>query len=278
MKISICHYSYHRCWEAGNWDCDRLAQEVKSIGADAVDFHTRYLGDPETAVERILLAVNNHGLELSGLSHGNNFNVEDDATLREQVENVKRWLQVAAEIKAPVSRIFGGHIADRSDADALAKACDRIIPAIQEVTEEAEKLGVVLALENHGGLPCTGLEQVRVIEKINSPFLKATVDVGNYMQAGQEGHEGSAVAAKFAAYVHFKDFIKTAPKEGSNQVWGLQACTVGAGDVDHLKCLQELKDAGFEGYIAVEYEGSEDETIGVPKSLEFTKRVISQLA
>ena len=277
MKISICHYSYHRCWEAGNWDCDRLAQEVKAIGADAVDFHTRYLGDPGTAAERILAAVKNHGLELSGLSHGNNFNVEDETDFRKQVDNVKRWLEVAAEIKAPVSRIFGGHTKDRSDAAALNKAFDRIMPAIQEVTEEAEKLGVVLALENHGGLPCTGEEQVRVIETINSRFLKATVDVGNYMQGGQEGHEGTAVAAHLAAYVHFKDFKKTAPKEGSHLPWGLQGCTVGKGDVDHLKCLQALKDAGFKGYIALEYEGSDDETVGVPASLAFTKQVIGKL-
>lgn len=277
MKISICHYSYHRCWDAGNWDCDRLAHEVKAIGADAVDFHTRYLGDPHTAAQRILAAVEKHGLELSGLSHGNNFNVEDDQALREQIDNVKRWLQVAKQVNAPVSRIFGGHINDRSDAAALAKAFDRIMPAIREVTAEAEKLGVVLAIENHGGLPCTGEEQVRVIETINSPFLKATVDVGNYMQGGQEGHEGTEVAAHLAAYVHFKDFKKTAPKEGSNLSWGLQGCTVGEGDVDHLKCLQALKDAGFQGYIALEYEGSDDEKIGVPQSLAFTKQVISKL-
>lgn len=169
MKISICHYSYHRCWEEGNWDCDRLAQEVKAIGADAVDFHTRYLGDPETAVDRIVDAVHSHGLEISGLSHGNNFNVDDDAGLREQINNVKRWLQVAAALKVPVSRIFGGHISDRSDDDALVRAFDRIIPAIQEVTDEAARLGVILALENHGGLPCIGAEQVKVIETINSP-------------------------------------------------------------------------------------------------------------
>ena len=37
-------------------------------------------------------------------------------------------------------------------------------------------------------------EQVEVIEKINFPFLKATIDVGNYMQCGQAGDEGTRVA------------------------------------------------------------------------------------
>ncbi|MBN1865112.1 MAG: sugar phosphate isomerase/epimerase, partial [Victivallales bacterium] len=139
------------------------------------------------------------------------------------------------------------------------------------------KLGVVLALENHGGLPCTGEEQVEIIESVNSPFLKATVDVGNYMQVGQEGQEGTAVAAHLAAYVHFKDFKKILPAEGSRIPWELQTCTVGEGDVEHIECLKTLKKAGYKGYVALEYEGSEDEKVGVPKSLDFTRKVIQEV-
>ena len=276
MKISVCHYSYHRCWEKGNWNCDRLAAEVKSIGADAVDFHVRFLGSPNTAAERISAALRKHGLSLSGLSHGNNFNLPDKKALKEQIGNVKRWLRVAKEVNAPVSRIFGGHIHSRDDSTALSEAFDRIMPAIEDVTAEAERLGVVLALENHGGLPCSGEEQVKIIETVNSPFLRATVDVGNYMQGGQEGHEGTAAAAHLAAYVHFKDFKKTSPPFGVGAPWGLQACIVGEGDVDHLKCLRILKKAGYKGYIALEYEGPEDEELGVPRSLEFTKNIIEE--
>ena len=278
MKISICHYSYHRCWTEEGWDCDRLAQEVREIGADAVDFHAGMLGSTEGAASKILSAVEKHGLELSGLSLSNNFNQEDPVALREQIDNVKNWLQVAAEVKAPVSRIFGGHIADRNNPADLAKGFDIMMPALQEVVDEAEKLGVILALENHGGLPCTGEEQVKVIETINSPNLKATIDVGNYMQACQEGHDGSAVAAHLAAYIHFKDFKKIAPLEGSPLAWGIEACTVGEGDVEHLKCLQAINAVGYKGFIAIEYEGPDDEKIGVPESLAYTKQVIEQLA
>ncbi len=149
--------------------------------------------------------------------------------------------------------------------------------ALQEVVAEAEKLGVILALENHGGLPCTGEEQVRVIETISSPNLKATIDVGNYMQACQEGHEGSAAAAHLAAYIHFKDFRKIASPEGSSLPWSIEACTVGKGDVDHLKCLQAIYTTDYKGCIAIEYEGPDDEKIGVPESLAYTKEVIGKL-
>lgn len=274
MKISICHYSFHRRWKNENWDAERLAREVKAVGAQAVDFHAGLLGDPATAADKIRGALDKTGLALSGLSMSNNFNADSPEAIRGQIETVKTWLKVAAAVKAPVSRIFGGHIKDRGDKEQLKSGFARIVPALKEVTAEAERLGVVLALENHGGLPCTGEEQVEVIEKIGSPNLKATIDVGNYMQGGQEGHVGTGVAARLAAYVHFKDFKKTPPPENSPLPWGIAACTVGRGDVDHRKCLDALKKAGYKGYVAIEYEGPEDEAVGVPESFEFTRKTI----
>ena len=100
--------------------------------------------------------------------------------------------------------------------------------------------------------------------------MKATIDVGNYMQCGQSGDEGTRIAAPYCRYVHFKDFKKdpTAPKRG------LRPTVVGQGDVDHAKCLQHIKDAGFDGFVALEYEGEEDEQTGVPASVEFMKSVM----
>jgi sugar phosphate isomerase/epimerase len=141
------------------------------------------------------------------------------------------------------------------------------------VVREAEKLGVVLALENHGGLPCTGEEQVKVIEAINSKSLRATIDVGNYMGCGQEGHVGTALAAHLAAYVHFKDNRKK-PAVKPGLPWSIESCTLGEGDVDHQACLAALTKAGYNGFVALEYEGTEDERTGVPKSVAFMKRVM----
>lgn len=273
MKISICHYSYHRTWEKENWDCERLAEEVKKLGVDAVDYHVRYLGEPESAAERVRTALGAVGLELSGISMSNNFNQEDPEEFKKQVSEVKTWLKAAAEAGAPVSRIFGAGGVDRSDKKKLQAVSDRISKAIEEILPLAEKLDIVLALENHGGFPRTGEEQVEIIRSFDSPFLKATVDVGNYMHGGQEGHEGTAIAAEVAAYVHFKDFKKLNP----TPPWKLEPATLGEGDVDHLQCLKELKKVGYNGYIGLEYEGLEDEKTGTPKSCEYTKKMLKEL-
>jgi len=124
-------------------------------------------------------------------------------------------------------------------------------------------------------MPCTGEEQVSIIEKIGSQFLRATIDVGNYMQGGQEGHVGTRIAARYAAYVHFKDFCKK-PASSKPWSWHIEACTVGKGDVDHYACLEALKEAGYNGFIALEYEGPNDEAVGVPESVKFMNEVMKK--
>ncbi len=277
MQIALCHYSFHRRWKDEAWTAERLADEVKALGVPAVDFHARLLGSPADASARVRAALQRTGLVLSGLSLGNNFNAEKPEEFRAQVDTVKTWIGVAAELKAPVSRIFGGHLPAEKRADAAAKAAgrQRILDGLAEVVREAERLDVVLALENHGGLPCTGEEQVEVLRAINSPNLRATIDVGNYMQGNQEGHVGTTLAAAYAAYVHFKDFKKVADAAQPNG-HRLEACVVGEGDVDHRRCLAALRAAGYDGYVAIEYEGVEAEQTGVPKSVAFTRRVLGE--
>ena len=275
VRKAICHYSFHRRWRAENWTVDRLAEEVENLDVEGVDFHAGFLPPPSEAAGLIRSALDRHGRVLSGLSMSNNFNQDDPEALREQIETVKRWLTVAEEVSAPVSRIFGGHLSaeQRGDPAAAAQGRGRILDALGEVAREAETRGLVLALENHGGLPCTGQEQVEIIETVGSPALKATIDVGNYMQGGQEGHEGTQVAAAHAAYVHFKDFRKI-PDESIPWGWKLEPATVGDGDVDLRACVQALRDAGYDGFVALEYEGLEEEATGVPRSVAFMNQVL----
>lgn len=278
MKLSICHYSFHRRWKEEDWTLERLCEEAKLLGVNAVDFHAGLIGEIDGAVEKVKSALTKSGITLSGFSLSTNFNLEDKQAYNEMIDRTIKWMRVAADVGAPVSRIFGGTLRDRINIDEKAKneAFKRVIDALGILTKEAEKLGLILAIENHGGLPCIAEEQVYIIEAINSKYLQATIDIGNYMAGGQEAVEGTRIASKYCAYVHIKDFKKR-PDSSLPWGWNIEACTIGEGDVDQLGCLKVLKDAGYNGYLALEYEGPEDEKIGVPKSLEYIRNVMGKL-
>jgi sugar phosphate isomerase/epimerase len=275
MKPAICHYSLHRRYKAENWTPLRLAQEVKSLGLEAVDFHAGLLGDPDTAVERVTQALEQTGLTLSGFSLSTNFNQESPRDFQRQLDAAWQWMQVAARLKAPVSRIFGGSLpeANRGDESYRHAAWGRMIDGVAAAARQAEKLGLMLGLENHGGLPCTADEQVRAIRNVNSPSLRATIDVGNYMSGGEEGHQATATVAPYAVYVHFKD-NKKMPDASKPWGWNFQSCALGEGDVDLAACLEALRRGGYDGYVALEYEGVEDESAGVPKCIALMKKLL----
>ena len=275
MKKAICLYSFHRRYQAEGWDLERYGDEVVALGIEGADFLGRMMEPIDTAVERIEAGLKRTGLILSSLSLSSNFNQPKKEDWQAQVTGLGAWLDVAAAVKAPVCRIFGGHLpsAEKADPALRAAAWQRMLDGVAAITKEAAKRGLVLAIENHGGLPCTGQEQVEVIQAVNSPFLRATIDVGNYMGGGQEGIEGTRIAAPYCAYVHLKDNVKV-PDAATPWGWKVQACTVGEGVVDLPGCMEVLRKAGYDGFVGLEYEGSEDEITGVPKSVECMKRVV----
>lgn len=274
MRLAMCHYSLHRRWQEEGWDIDRLTDEVAALGIEGIDYHARLLGDRDAVVERIGAALERTGLVLSGLSMSNNFNLPDAAEFDAHLEDTLAWMRIAEQLQAPACRIFGGH-ADRSDPAAVEAGLERVLRALKALAPEAESMGLVLALENHGGLPCTGQEQVGLIEAVGSPGVRATVDVGNYMQGGQDPLAGTRVAARYAAYVHVKDNKRLDTPDERGRTY--EACTIGDGDVDIPGCLGLLRDSGFDDFVALEYEGTEPEATGVPRSVEYMKGVVAAL-
>ena len=270
MKSSICHYSYHRIFTEQEWSLETLVKNVRDTGVDGIDFHVSFLPAPERAAESILKAMDGSGLTLSGVSLSTNFNQDDETAFAQQVKTATDWLKVSGAVKAPVSRVFGGHMKDRTDPAAVKAGLARVVRGLRELLPVAEEQGVVLALENHGGLPCSGEEQVSVIEEIDSPFLRATVDVGNYRAYPQEPEDGTAAAAKYCAYVHLKDsrILPDGKREGT---------VLGEGTVDHVKCLRILKDSGFDGFVALEYEAKDPELAGIAKSVAHMKKVMAEI-
>jgi len=146
----------------------------------------------------------------------------------------------------------------------------KVIEALRELEPVARANGVVLALENHGGLHCTGEEQAKVLEAIGSEYCRATIDLGNYMQCPQDPVDGVRAALSYCAYVQVKDFSRRS--DG-----GLDSVTVGDGDVDVHGCLKLIQDSGFDGFVALEYEGEEDELTGVPRSVAFLQEQLARL-
>ncbi|HXH62229.1 MAG TPA: sugar phosphate isomerase/epimerase, partial [Fimbriimonadaceae bacterium] len=105
--------------------------------------------------------------------------------------------------------------------------------------------------------------------------LGANPDTGNFMLVGQNSLEAVKDVADLAYMVHFKDFKKGT---GTGHVFkaldgtDYMGTVIGEGEVDLAQCVAALKEAGFEGWLNLEYEGEGDPIVDVEKSFRNTRR------
>lgn len=255
-------------------DLPTYFRTVGELGLDACDLHMRLAGDVDKNLDAILSGLSGNGLALSSYSLSDDLTQEDDAKQREQIDNIKLGLRNAARLGTDTARVFGGH-ATGNDAASLAADLAKVTDALKECAEVAEEVKVTLSLENHGGMPGRGEEVLQVLDAVGSPFLKACCDIGNFMGADQSPEDGTRLVAPVTGYVHIKDNSLTDGEPHGRASKAMEGATVGEGVVDVEACLRILKDAGYSGYLALEYEGQEEEHSGVKKSLAFLRQALA---
>ena len=124
-----------------------------------------------------------------------------------------------------------------------------------ELCKRAEKLGVVMGLENHWGLGREASGVIRVIKAVNSPWLRATLDTGNFLENMYPQMEA---LAPYAVLVQAKTY------PGGGEWYSLE--------IDNSRVAEILRKAGYRGYISLEMEGKEDPATAIPKSLAMLRK------
>ena len=125
-----------------------------------------------------------------------------------------------------------------------------VISSLEDCLPVAEKCGVTLGLENHWGLGRTAAGVLRVVTEIDSPWLKVTMDTGNFRE---NTYEQLAMLAPHTVHVQAKTYY------GGGTWYSL--------DLDYRRIAALLRRHDFAGYVALEYEGKEDCRTAIPKSL-----------
>jgi sugar phosphate isomerase/epimerase len=196
------------------------------------------------------------GLDISGTSVGNNFCVPPGPERDKQMALVKKWIDNASDLDAPVIRIFAGTI-PKGETEEVAVA--RAIDGIKESLPYANQKGVTLALENHGGITATPSQLLKLVKAIDLPNFGVNLDTGNFH--GEDPYADLAQLAPYAVNVQVKTEITA--KEQAKQ------------EADLSKVIGVLRDARYSGYVVLEYEAKEDPKIAVPQAIKQLRSLIA---
>lgn len=258
--------------------------KAKELGFDGIDFIELIVPENMTKEEyacAIKAEAERVGIEISGYTIGANL-----LKGKEEVERLKKELEICSLMGAKIFRhdaSFGFASKEERNQRGFYDVLDEMAAAAKELTEYAKTLGIRTCTENHGFFSQESAHVEALINKVGDPNYGWLVDIGNFMCADEDPAFAVGVAAPYAVHVHAKDFVW---KSGNGPDPGrgffrtragnyLKGTIVGHGNVPVLQCLQTIKRSGYDGYVAVEFEGMEDcieaMTIGLENIREYLK-------
>lgn len=284
MKIGVSSYSFSKYMKATGCnyiDICNLAKEIGFDGIEFIDLLPEISGtDDITAARQIREHCAKIGLGIAAYTIGANF-LQDDPDA--EVERVKHCVDVAAELGAPIMRHDAcWQPAVLGHGYTWRNAVETIAPYIRRVTEYAATKGVKTCTENHGRFIQDPERVETLIKTVNNPNYGWLVDMGNFICADCDSIQSVAIAAPYAFHVHAKDFIFKSGKEinpgdgwlvtrGGNYARGT---IVGHGVIPVAQCIGMLKEAGYEGYVSLEFEGMEDNLTALKLGCAYLKRFV----
>ena len=205
-------------------------------------------------------------MDLCGFSTHQGFVSPDKEVRQKNIDKTINSIELAYKLGIPTMRVNTGRwgttksfdklMADKGIEPRLEGHTDDegfkwVIDCLTECLKTAEKCGVTLGLENHWGLGRTAKGVLRCINAINSPWLQATLDTGNFLENQYEQYKELAPKAVF---VQAKTYF------GGGTWYTL--------DIDYNKVAKTLREVNYNGYISLEFEGTEAHETAIPKSLE----------
>ncbi len=257
IKLSLAAYSFRQFLDLKkpSMTLFEFIDFASGLPLDAVELTSYYFAETSDAyLDKLKSHAAKYKLAISGVPVGNNFCLKDDSKRAAEVQKVKDWTARAAQLGAKTVRIFAGNLEKGETLDVAQK---RVVEAMEECCAAAEKLGIYLALENHGGITDTPEHLLDLVKPVKSPALGVNVDTGNFRTP-----DPYADIAKIVPYGVVSQ-IKTEVYPGGKKQ-----------DADLGRVIKIFKDGNFHGYVALEYEAAEDPKVAVPRAIKELRKLI----
>jgi sugar phosphate isomerase/epimerase len=273
MKIGIDSYCYHRFFgevypqqqkppkQMSLEDFIKRAHELKVDGVSLEScfiprFDPGYLSEIKGMLDDYNLDRVFAWGHPDGLEGGRN-----EKAFGEMVKSI----EYAKAIGAKVMRVVGASLMFRNEPHG--PMLEKLTRMFSEAVKTAKAADVKLADENH--IDFTSDEMLSLITAVNSPYFGINFDTGNFMRVLDDPIKGMQKLAKHVFATHVKDLKPN--RDAAVDDWFFFSTTpVGDGLVNNQKLAQILKDANYEGFLAVEidflhpdYKDDEDKAVAI---------------
>lgn len=249
-------------------ECIKMARDA---GYDGIELSLDEEGEvsldsTEQDILRIKKIAEDEGMEIPSLASGLYWSypaTSSDPKIRQKsMDIVRKQLEIASILGADSILVVPGAVCadfipgcEVVDYDV---AYDRALETFTELKKDAEEMKVHIGLENvWNKFLLSPIEMREFIDKIDSPYVGAYLDVGNVVYSGYPEH-WIKILGKRIKKVHFKDFRKSVGTlDGFVDLL--------AGDVNFPAVMDAFSAVGYDDYVTAEM---------IPNYTHYTNQII----
>jgi sugar phosphate isomerase/epimerase len=248
LRSALCAYSYREALRTKKMSYEDLVRVAVETGIDGLDLTVYWF--PSTSDQFIA--------PLRRLAHQSAVDIYSIAVRSEltrprledrqaEVAQLCHWVDVAQRLGAGHIRVFGGRVPQGKTED---EAAGWVAECLQQAAEYALPRGVILGLENHGGITERAQRILEIVRKVDSPAVRINLDTGNF---NREVIPQIEMLLPHAVNIQVKAEMRNESGQRA------------AADWDTL--FQLFARHGYQGYAALEYEAKPDPVTEVPRLL-----------
>jgi L-ribulose-5-phosphate 3-epimerase len=267
FKISIAEWSLHRTLFGKKLDHLDFAKTAKEeFGIEAVEYvnqffkdkakDEKYLADMKTrceglGVKSLLIMVDGEGA----------LGDADEDKRTQAVDNHKKWVDAAAFLGCHSIRV------NAQSSGSYDEQAERAADGLARLTEFAEAQQLSVIVENHGGLSSNGEWLAKVMKIVNHPHCGTLPDFGNFNVSKDEKYDRYKGVEELMPFAHAVSAKSHDFDEAGNEK-----------NTDYRKMMKIVYDAGYRGYVGIEYEGGGlDEYAGIRATKKLLEAVREEM-
>lgn len=249
LRSAICAYSYRKALGKKTMSYEDLVRTAVDNGVDGLDLTVYWFPDTSDAfLLPLKRTAYRNAVEIYSISVRTELTQPTAELQAREIAGLRKWVDVAEKLGAGHIRVFGGKIpAGRTEEEAAGWVAE----CLKRASEYAAGRGIILGLENHGGITEKAETILSVIKAVDSPWVGINLDTGNF---NRNAYEQISRCIPYAVNVQ----VKTEIRPGAD---GVEV----PSDWERISSM--LVAGGYRGYLALEYEGEEDTATAMPRLL-----------
>ncbi len=268
FKISLAQWSLNKALFGGklnNLDFAKVAKQ--EFGIDAVEYVNQFFKDKakdESYLADMKKRAADHGVTnvLIMIDDEGDLGDSNSQARTNAVEKHHKWVDAAKYLGCHSIRVNARSNPRLSYEEQMKLAAD----GLRRLTEYGDKHEINIIVENHGGLSSNGAWLAGVMKEVNMPRCGTLPDFGNFRVNQDEEYDkykGVAELMPFAKGVSAKSY---AFNEQGNET-----------TIDFPRMMKIVLDAGYHGYVGIEYEGRTPEPEGIAATKKLLERIRDEM-